>query len=262
MRYQINYNNSNLFYYKFGIGQKHILLFHGFGQDHTTFDSWIEVLKNDYTIYAFDLFFHGESVWNENHPLEKDDWKKILSIFFEKENINEFEVGGFSLGGKFALATLEAFPNQTKKIILAAPDGIKVNFWYGLATYPVLMRGIFETVVSKPQLFFSLAKFLQSIRVIDNYLLRFVVLQMDTEQKRKQVYAVWILFRPLKFDMKEIAQLINERKIGLKIMIGKFDRVIPVKEMNRLLKYVPEGKLKIIDAGHNNLIEKINLLED
>lgn len=38
MKELIEYNGSKLYYYKYGAGQKVILLFHGFGQDHTAFN--------------------------------------------------------------------------------------------------------------------------------------------------------------------------------------------------------------------------------
>ena len=60
---RIVYQSSELYYYREGDGNKVILLFHGFGQDHKAFDSWIDVLESDYTIFAFDLFFHGNSKW-------------------------------------------------------------------------------------------------------------------------------------------------------------------------------------------------------
>ncbi|MBI1767476.1 MAG: alpha/beta hydrolase [Bacteroidetes bacterium] len=256
MRCTIDYGESKLFYYKYGVGQKAILLFHGFGQDHTAFSSWIEVLKNDYTVYSFDLFFHGESVWVSPNALAKEDWKNIIELFLQKEKINHFELAGFSMGGKFVLSTLESFPDRIKKIALVAPDGIKVNFWYRLATYPFLMRALFESFVSKPKVFFTLARILESLGLINKYLLRFVMVQMDTEEKRKRVYCTWIIFSCLKFDMKLVAKLLNEKVIPLKIFVGKFDKVIPEKDMQRLLKYVPLGKLEILETGHNNLIDK------
>jgi pimeloyl-ACP methyl ester carboxylesterase len=253
---QINYQKSELYYYKYGNGSKSILLFHGFGQDHAVFESWIDKLKSDYTIISFDLFFHGKSSWNDSSPVEKGDWKRIVELLIQKEKINEFELAGFSMGGKFAFATLEMFPEKVKRMTLIAPDGIKVNFWYRLATYPIVMRWLFESFVSKPKFFFSLARFLESIGVINKYLLRFVMLQMDTEEKRLQVYSTWIQLRQLKFDMRTIAGLINEKGITLKIIVGKFDKVIPARDMNRLLKCIPSGKLEIVETGHNNLIDK------
>jgi pimeloyl-ACP methyl ester carboxylesterase len=253
---QINYNNSTLYYFKSGAGKKVILLFHGFGQDHIAFDSWIDLLKNEYTLYSFDLFFHGKSVWSTSYPVEKEDWKKIIELLLQKEKIEEFEVAGFSMGGKFAFSTLESFPEKVKRMILIAPDGIKVNFWYALATYPFLMRYLFESFVANPKIFFSLARFLESIGLINKYLLRFVMVHMDTEEKRKRVYCTWIQFRLLKFDMRSMAQSINEQKVSLTIIVGKFDKVIPAKDMNRLLQYVTHGKLEILETGHNSLIDK------
>jgi len=252
----IEYKASKLYYYKQGVGQKAMLLFHGFGQDHSAFDSWIDKLKSDYTLVSFDLYFHGRSYWNDPNPVAKEDWKKIIELLVQKEKIGDLEIAGFSMGGKFAFATLEMFPEKVKRMILIAPDGIKVNFWYRLATYPILMRTLFESIVSNPTLFFSLAKFLETIGVINRYLLRFVDLHMNTKEKRQQVYCTWIQFRLLQFDMPSIAQLINERGISLRIIVGSHDRVIPVKDMNRLLKHVPEGKLDVIATGHNNLIDK------
>ena len=254
MHNQIDYKENKLFYYKYGVGPKSILFFHGYGQDHTAFKSWTEILKNDYTIYSFDLFLHGRSTW-EPRPLEKVDWRNVIEIFLQKEEIATFELAGFSMGGKFAFATLEAFPEKIKRMLLVAPDGIKVNFWYRLATYPVAMRALFESFVSKPTIFFSLAKFLQSVGIIDKYLLRFVILQMDTEEKRKRVYATWIYFRHLKFEMKSIAELLKQENIPLKIIVGRYDKVIPVKDMQMLLKYVSEGQLQVLEAGHNQLID-------
>jgi len=124
---RIVYLNSELFYFKEGAGNKTILLFHGFGQDHRAFESWNESLKNEYTIYTFDLFFHGNSRWQNNRALEKEDWKKVLQLFFDREKIEDFEIAGFSIGTKFVLAAMELFPDRVKRIILIAPDGISAN---------------------------------------------------------------------------------------------------------------------------------------
>ncbi|MBS1486882.1 MAG: alpha/beta hydrolase [Bacteroidetes bacterium] len=254
---EIKYDTSNLQYYKNGNGAKTILLFHGFGQDHHAFDTWIERMKGEYTLYGFDLFFHGASDWHGSRPVEKEDWKNILEIFFQQESIHEFEMAGFSLGGKFVLATLEAFPQRVKKIWLLAPDGIKINFWYRLATYPLLTRALFHSFIFRPKIFFALIHFFDRFGLASKYLLRFALSQMDTEEKRKRVYHSWIYFRHLRFDMREVAAHINSHHIPLTVCVGKHDKVIPAKDMHRLLKFVPHGKFEVPDTGHNQLIEKV-----
>jgi pimeloyl-ACP methyl ester carboxylesterase len=251
----IPFLNGKLFYSKEGEGKRHILLFHGFGQDHGAFATWVPALKNDYSIYSFDLFFHGESVWPDRNPMEKKGWKDILELFFEEEQIEMFEVAGFSLGGKFALATLEAFPARVKKIVLLAPDGIKTNFWYSLATYPVAVRALFKSMILHPIRFHRIARVLERIGLVDKGLMRFAASQMDTAEKRERVYFSWVYFRHLKFDLGYLAGLVNEYHISFLLMVGKHDKVISSESLNRILDKIDVYEFKILETGHNGVID-------
>ena len=252
----ISYEGSTLIFHRYGNGEKKILLFHGFGQDHRAFQSWIAVLKNDYTLFVFDLFFHGDSMWGNHEVLEKNDWKKIIGTLLTQEKINAFEIVGFSMGGKFALATLEAFPHQVKKITLLAPDGIKTNFWYSLATYPIAFRHLFKSMINRPQRFKALENFALKVRLIDKSLLRFVESQMNTPEKRERVYYAWVVFRHLKFNMKTIANIINSNKINITLFVGKYDKIITVKNMDLLLNKLDDYKLGILETGHKGVIQE------
>jgi pimeloyl-ACP methyl ester carboxylesterase len=252
----IEYFNSKLFYVKIGVDKKNLILFHGFGQDHRAFQSWVEVLKNDYTLYAFDLFFHGQSTWGNHEVLEKKDWKEIIALFLSQENIAEFEVVGFSLGGKFALGLLEAFPDRVKKITLLAPDGIKTSFWYSLATYPIAMRALFKSMILHPNRLYRVTKILRSLGLVDKGLLRFAESQMDTEEKRRRVYFSWVYFRHLKFDLDQIVSLLNEKHIPLALLIGQHDKVIQPKNMEGFVQKIEMKEFEVIEAGHNDLISK------
>jgi len=67
----IQAEGATLVYRKSGSAKKTLLLFHGFGQDHTAFDA-IDTLNELYTCYSFDLFFHGQSTWaNDDNPISK-----------------------------------------------------------------------------------------------------------------------------------------------------------------------------------------------
>ncbi len=203
----IEYQGSRLHYAKAGLGPTPLLIFHGFGQDHQVFEHWVQTLEKDYRLYVFDLYFHGQSTWPIRQPLEKNEWRKIMTQFLEQEKITFFEAAGFSLGGKFALATVESFPEKVKKIILLAPDGIKTSFWYSLATYPIAMRNLFKSMVIKPGRFFALVKFLRPIGLVNKGILRFAESQMDTEEKRRRVYYSWVYFRHLRFDIPQMATI-------------------------------------------------------
>ena len=251
----IDYQGSRLNYYKAGHGSTPLLLFHGFGQTYAVFDGWARSLESKYTLYSFDLYFHGQSLWPGRQPLEKSDWRLIIWEFLQNEKIDSFELAGFSLGGKFALATLEAFPEKVKKLILLAPDGIKTTFGYSLATYPIAIRKWFKSMILHPGRFYSLVRALNKVGLMNKGMLRFAESQMDTEEKRRRVYYSWVYFRHLKFNVSEIAALLNHHRIPLLLIVGKYDKVIPAKNMNRLVRQLDQKQFEIIEAGHNDVIE-------
>jgi len=252
----IEYKNSRLFYSKNGSGPKSLLLFHGFGQTHEIFDSWNKSLSDIYTLYSFDAFFHGQSQWKSSDTaLEKEDWKSIIELFLKTNSIQRFSLCGFSMGGKFVLATLEAFPANIDEIFLLAPDGIKTSFWYSLATYPIAFRNLFKSMIDHPERFYTIAHFVNKIGLIDKGILRFVESQMDTHEKRERVYSSWVTFRHFKFNMTEVAKIINAHHIKVTMIVGKYDKIITVQNMKLLLDKLPSHQLKILDTGHNGIID-------
>lgn len=256
MQYSLTYKSSMLSYRKSGYGNKALLLFHGFGQHHQAFAALTDTLAPYFTLYAFDLFFHGSSKWNEGEqPLEKEMWKEILQQFLDEHHIEKFSVLGFSMGGKFALASLELFPHQIEQIILLAPDGVKTSFWYSLATYPLVLRKFFKSMILKPGRLHAVTTVLHTLHLIDHGMLRFAESQMATQEKRERVYYSWVVFRHLQVDIRQIAELINASSIQLLMIVGKHDKIITARNMNRLLRLVPNHQLELLDTGHNGVID-------
>jgi pimeloyl-ACP methyl ester carboxylesterase len=177
-----------------------------------------------------------------------------MTSFLGEQSITTFSLVGFSMGGKFALATFEAFPAQCKNIFLIAPDGIKTSFWYSMATYPLLLRRFFKSLIGNYNRFEALTKFLHKYRLVDQGLIRFADYQMGSEHKRKRVYYSWVVFRHLKFNMKSIARLINQHKVNAVIIVGEYDRVIEPKNMTRFLQHLDRYRFEVLPSGHSGLI--------
>jgi len=258
------FENTALNFDIVGSGARVLLMFHGFGQDHRAFQALEKPLSEAYTLYIFDLYFHGKSNWGYGEqPLEKSFWNQTLSAFFKKYQIVKFTLLGFSLGGKFVLATLEAFPEKIAAVYLLAPDGIKTSFWYSLATYPIPFRRIFRAMIRHHHWFTSIANSLRALGLMDKGLIRFVEHQMDTEEKRRRVYCSWVVLRHLRFNMTDIAAIVNKHAIPFCILAGQFDKVIMPANMHHLLKRIENYRLEILPCGHNGLIaESLPYLED
>lgn len=249
------YKNASLHYKIIGTGSKVLFMFHGFGQDHRAFESLSLNLSETHTLYVFDLYFHGKSEWGYGEsPLEKQHWNETIAAFLQEHTIEKFSLAGFSLGGKFVLATLEAFPEKTETVFLLAPDGIKTSFWYSLATYPNLFRRIFKGMIRHHNRFITITRVLYALGLMDKGLIRFAEYQMNTEEKRRRVYYSWVVFRRLRFSMADIAALINNNAIQLVLITGKYDKVIKPENMRRLLKRLKTYRMEIVESGHSGLI--------
>jgi pimeloyl-ACP methyl ester carboxylesterase len=251
-----SFRNHRLAYHQTGSGPETLLLFHGFGQQALVFTVLMQTLGSRYTCYAFDLFFHGQSRWGAgDRPLEKSEWRALLQAFLTQQAVDQFSVLGFSLGGKFALATAEALPGRVKSMFLLAPDGIKTSVWYSLATYPFALRRFFHSMVLHPNRFEVLAKGAFRLRLIDRSLLRFVESQMDTLAKRQLVYNAWVVFRHLKFNIPALARQIEYHGIKVRILVGEYDRVIQPQNMQPLARHASHCEVKVLPVGHNGLID-------
>jgi pimeloyl-ACP methyl ester carboxylesterase len=248
-----------LHYSEYGTGKKVMLCFHGFGQTSSHFHELEEVLKNEYKIYNFDLFYHGQSFWHQKDtPISKEYWAGLIRRFLEEKNIRRFSLTGFSIGAKFALSIFEAFPDSIEKVILIAPDGIKTSFWYNLATFPVGARSFFRRMILRPKLYFNIVKFLRFFRFVDAGLLRFANTQMITKEQRRKVYYSWMVFKELKFDLHKIANLFMKHDVRLEMFLGTHDKIITEKNMNLLLNKLKGYDLHLLEAGHSNLIKAVS----
>lgn len=249
------HQQATLGYHKIGHGKKVLLLFHGYGQHGKVFEENSRAIANEYTCYLFNLFFHEDSTWGYGEdPLTPEFWNSLMTKFLESQQVNRFTLAGFSLGGRFVFATLTAFADRIDGVHLLAPDGVKTNFWYNLATYPVALRKVFKGMVLHPSRFYTLAHAVHRLGFVDKGLIRFAESQMKTEEMRKRVYYSWVVFRKLKFDMEEIAQLIRRRAIPTTLVLGTFDKVITTTNMRRLLRHLPECQVELLDTGHNGII--------
>lgn len=248
---------SRVFVRKTGTGPKNLLLFHGFGQDHTALLPVAEAVGDVYTCYLFDLYYHGQSHWGQDdRPIEKQDWKLYLKGFLNEHQIDSFSVLGFSLGARLALASLEAFPERTEGLFLIAPDGLQESPWYTLATGSVLTRKVFHAAITRPGIFFGLADTFHRWGWVDARLHRIARYYMGNPQKREQVYHAWVAFRRLKSAPRYLAGLIRRHHIRVVIIVGTRDTLIPAARVAGLVGHLKadEYTLHVLEAAHHQLL--------
>jgi pimeloyl-ACP methyl ester carboxylesterase len=247
---------------KIGNGPKILLSFHGMGQDFLCFQNFAQTFENQYTTYLFDLPYHGESGgingdnYQENEVITKEIWKKYLEEFLEANQFQNFSIIAFSMGGRFALATVEAFAERIEELTLLAPDGITEDPKYILATRYGFTRKIFKSVIQNNKKYHSFANLLARTGIVHKKVVKFAKMMVDTPQKQEQLYRAWIGFHQLSFDIKNLAQLINNQGITVKIFMGKYDKLLPLNRVFPLTKRLKNVELIELEATHGRLIEK------
>ena len=259
-----DFSKEILHYSKLGHGPKILLAFHGIGQDGAScFKPFKENLGESYTIYAFDIFFHGKSDSSQNYsfsdkqPLIKPVWAALINDFLTKENISHFDIAGFSMGGRFALATLELFSARIDKAFLIAPDGVSEHPLYTLASRFSPTRNLFRWSMKNPKLFLKTADILQKVGLIHGSLYRFTKNILDTPDKRKVIYYSWLTFRKLRFNISSLYQKIVSDHIDLYLFIGKYDRLLNENAVKKLTLLLPSDRYIILQSGHSQLVEKV-----
>ena len=252
-----NSSLNALHYHKLGCGPKTLLAFHGIAQDGLScFKPFEAILGELYTIYAFDLFFHGNSVNASQTVITKDIWKDIVFDFLSTNSIHQCDVAGFSMGGRFALATLEAFPDQIENVFLIAPDGVSEHPLYSFATRFAPARGIFKWSMRHPDLFFNVADLLKKTGLIHGSLHRFVMQVLNTPEKRATIYNAWVNFRELRFDIPHLNRLALQKNIRIYLIVGQFDKLLKPDKVQKLTTLLPESQYVILKSGHTKLVEQ------
>lgn len=250
----ILFKNSRVVFYTFGTGKRSLFCFHGFGENAATFavlESW---LGNDFTLYAIDLPYHGETRWQEGLLLAPADLLEIMDRILQKNHRTgtRFSLLGFSMGGRVALYLLQLVPARVERAVLLAPDGLHVNFWYWLGTQTSAGNKLFAYTMKKPRWFYMVANAGHAIGLVNKSIIKFIHHYLDDSQVRLMLYQRWTTMRRFKPNLHLLRQAINQHHIHVSFIFGRFDRII-LRRRLRFLEGHQNVTVRTIDAGHHFL---------
>lgn len=249
-----------LAYQKLGHGPAILLAFHGFGQSSQAFTSLENSVGNLFTIFAIDLFFHGDSTYGAQQLLSKSDWHRLLKAFLDNNRIDRFSLLGFSLGGRFALTTIEGFSDRVDQLFLIAPDGITRNIWNKLATGSGAGRMLFRYVLNHLPLLIRLGHALVWLGLLNRSLMRFAEVSLASSRQREQAYQTWTQFGQLQPNLDKIAALLNAGSIRVRFFTGALDRIVPGFYILPLTKRLTHYTVNVLPARHSQLIEQAGVI--
>jgi pimeloyl-ACP methyl ester carboxylesterase len=256
------FRSSIIHFIHAGHGSKVAICFHGYGESGQSFEFLSHYLQPEsYTIIAIDLPFHGQTLWKEGLNFTESDLRQIIRQILQQlmPQISNYKLTlmGFSLGGRAALSLFQIIPEQIEKIILMAPDGLKVNSWYWLATQTWLGNKFFGLTMKHPGWFLGFLKLLNKMGLINASIFKFITYYIGDDEVRKLLYQRWTTLRKLKPDLTRIKSLIQKNNIPVRLLYGKHDRIILSSIGENFKKGIEEQcELTVIHSGHQVLHEK------
>lgn len=259
------YKNSKISYYRFGTGPRLVLCFHGYGENGSMYQFLEKYAGDQFTFYAIDLPFHGMTSWEEGLNFTHTDLQQILydillqnnTVFHRDSSGPKLSLIGFSLGGRIALSLYQAWPIIIEKLVLLAPDGLKVNFWYRLATRTWAGNRLFELTMKYPGWFLGFLKLLNKLSLVNASVFKFVNYYIGDKHVRRQLYERWTSLRRLKPKPKHIKSFIRQNKTRVRLVYGQHDRIIRPARGEKFRQGIEEYcSVSVIPSGHQVLHEK------
>ena len=111
-------------YRECGQGDKTILLIHGNMSSSAHFQPVMELLEQDYKVYAMDMVGFGDSSYNRQIN-SLHDFSKDVTEFIKILNLKNLYILGWSTGGGVVLETAADIPDTIRKIFLQSSVGVQ-----------------------------------------------------------------------------------------------------------------------------------------
>jgi pimeloyl-ACP methyl ester carboxylesterase len=234
-----------------------LLLLHGLGCDHTTWEPVIDTLARRYTVIAPDLLGHGLS----DKPRADysvggyaNGMRDLLTVL----GIDKATVLGHSFGGGVAMQFAYQFPERTERLILVASGGLGPEVApsiraittpgfhqvMGLLTLPGIRH------VGKAGLIALSRSGLTSTRDLDEVAEIYDSFRDPAVRSAiRHVVSAVVDWKGQIVTMADRAYLTEAMPMA--VIWGRDDRVIPVRHASNAATLAPAARVEVIpDAGH------------
>ena len=226
---------------------KDVVLIHGLGASVYIWRFVIGILARKYRVTALDLPGFGRSSKNKV-KYDLDAQTKRLLEFLDILKIKNAHLVGSSMGGALALWLGRAAPERVKKIVAMAP-----------ATDSSLVKLPISLLHSQRK---AGARFFETDFVKNKILSRVLYNKnLFTDENKKFYFEPYSGNPNAIYSFIEALRLIKDKRLpgslrnldkDVLLYYGKFDNMVPLKNMESLDKLLPSSQLFIDDrAGHH-----------
>ena len=247
---------GKIHYHEYGTGSKPMLAFHGYGMTGRQFEVLEKSVLSRYRVYSFDHFFHGETKltgWEEQQILAgmpKAFMREYLEEWFNMNGRQHISLMGYSIGANLALVLVEEFAEWIDEVILIAPDGLSVYKGFNFLMHQPVGKALFKTVTKSKWLAPGVLNGLKKAKFIDESLYKIAYSEMDTPQKRLDVYYTLNHIKQLKPNVVKITSEINRHNIKCHLVFGAYDMLFPKSSALPFIKMLNKPQVHELPLGH------------
>ncbi|MEN0049665.1 MAG: alpha/beta hydrolase [Bacteroidota bacterium] len=262
MQYQyFQHSNGKIAYRKFGEGKELLIAIHGFSDRASLFDLLEEGLGKKYTVYAFDLPYHGQTEW-QKEEFDKTDVLSFINLILKRENQENFALMGYSMGGRIIQVLLSEIIKKVSHLYLIAPDGIDTKWMFNVNQFPMFVRHYLRRALRKPERFFRMLHWFYDKKFITKFVHDFAYNHLKTPERRHRLFCTWNAIHHFKTHPKKFKQLLQEHQLPTNLYYGKRDEVIQASSGAWLSEGLPHVQLHLLEEGHLLIDQALNELLD
>ncbi|HUX83693.1 MAG TPA: alpha/beta hydrolase [Chitinophagaceae bacterium] len=247
--FDLDYGQNRIRCHFAGKGRELILCLHGFGESGSSFEPFVSLCGDRYTLVCPDLPFHGDTDWKERY-FQPGDLAEIIRLIQERFGVGQSVVLGFSMGARPALSAIAEIPERVSRLILLAPDGLKENLWQQFSSRTWVGNRLLRYFIESPGIFFLSARLGRSLGLVHEGVYKFIVFNMDEPEKRRRVYQVWTGLKEMKTRISVLRRKMNRDQMPLLVALGRFDRLIPEATIQRLFGKMTSCRILSLPLGH------------
>ena len=234
-----------------------VLLLHGLGCDHTSWDEVIEPLARRFTVIAPDLLGHGQSDKpRADYTLGgfANGMRDLLTVL----GVDNATVIGHSFGGGVAMQFAYQFPERTERLMLVASGGLGREVSPGIRAISTPGFEQVMGVLTLPGLRHAGVLGLRALAAAPLKVTRDlgeVAHIFDSFKDRQALQAVRHVVRAVVDWQGQIVTMADRayltEAMPMWVVWGRDDKVIPVQHANNAAALAPKVRIEVIpDSGH------------
>ncbi|QFT77175.1 alpha/beta fold hydrolase [Erythrobacter sp. THAF29] len=235
-----------------------IVLLHGSNSDLHTWDEWAEGLKDSYRVVRFDQVGHGLTGPDPNDDYSRATFTEDIRALTHRLGLEQFVLGGNSMGGKHALAFAAAYPERVLGLVLVdsgGPPDLREekddggNLGFTIARTPII-NSLAESITPRSLIRTSLEQTVSNKAIVSDAMVdRYWELLRYPGNRRATMKRFSTDYDPLAEG--EISGI----EVPTLIMWGDEDRLIPLAAGEWLDERMPDSEL-IVYRGIGHLPQK------